>query len=203
MGATMRLKPCRTIVRTAGERWREPPFFQPELAYVSLSVDVCRSTIRAAHFAGVPHRVQWYFGRLEVLAFIRFADEPPEATIHLHSLLNHPLTPRPVIEGILAHELLHLVVPRAWEDGRWRSHPVAFRQRERELIPRLSNIWGWIFRNFYRAMKVDHKAERVWIKPRIAHKIIHSFELVSWEMSEYLQGEPDEAEQKLAEECLI
>ena len=196
-------RPCRTIVRTTDDRFLEPEFFQPELAYLPFSIDESLQVVHSTHFANLSYRVQLFFGRLDTLAFIRCAGEPDEATIYLHSLLNHALTPQPVIEGILAHELLHLVVPRAWENGRLRSHPTAFRQREKELIPQLRSMWRWIYLNFYQAMKIDQKMECIWIKLRIAQKIIRSGERCSWEMPWNPCGELDELERKVAEACLI
>lgn len=44
------------------------------------------------------------------LAFIRPRAEGRGGDLHVHSVLNRPDTPRPVIEHVLRHELIHLLV---------------------------------------------------------------------------------------------
>ncbi|KAA6182738.1 hypothetical protein F2Q65_17350 [Thiohalocapsa marina] len=68
-----------------------------------------------------------------------------ECTVLLHAILNRPDTPRPVLEHIAMHELLHLKIPSREVDGKRRSHPPEFGVAERDAVPWCGLSFAWIY----------------------------------------------------------
>ncbi len=52
--------------------------------------------------------------------------------IRIHRLLDQSFVPRYFVESVVFHEMLHQIIPAIRVHGRWRNHPPAFKQAERE-----------------------------------------------------------------------
>ncbi len=153
-------------------RWRQKPHpKQAELSMLAFSADELLADISAAGSSNF--RVVWSFAFIDSLAFIEDDPESRTARITLHSVLNHPSTPLQVIAGIFKHEVLHLTVRPREIDGKLITHPPEFWEKERELIPEMSEVWFWLWISFHSAMKRDEKRERMVINAKRAREIIH------------------------------
>ena len=65
-------------------------------------------------------------------ASIRFGVyDRQQKVIRIHRLLDQSFVPRYFVESIVYHEMLHELIPAIRIDGRWRNHPPAFQQAER------------------------------------------------------------------------
>lgn len=53
--------------------------------------------------------------------------------IRVHRLLDQAFVPRYVVENVVFHEMLHQLIPRQYQNGRWSIHPPEFRQQERRF----------------------------------------------------------------------
>lgn len=130
----------------------QPLLFQPLPSLLGYPVSDLVEEVRARLFPEI--------GRVEV----RYASEGPLAFIasnfmghdrHMvafHPVLNHPGTPRPVLEFIAKHELTHLVHPPARENG-WLMHPEEFWAHEATIGPERDAAWAWIQANLGRCMR--------------------------------------------------
>ncbi len=161
-----------------------PPTYQPELELVSFNTSELLSRIRAAHFPHFTSQISHLYTTIPTLASITTL-QPKRHIISLHSILNHPTTPEPVIRHILTHELIHIEIPprelrHDEDDPRPRgrrgrrtshtplgkiSHPPEFWQREATLSPESSSAMEWIYLELGPYIKVDPVAERICVKP--------------------------------------
>ncbi len=91
-------------------------------------------------------------------------NQEPKAAIKLHSVFNHPQTPSEVIAFVIAHELLHLLIPPREVDGVLMIHPPEYRDAERQ-IPHAREAWGWITIVLDACLKHDARHECIWVKP--------------------------------------
>jgi hypothetical protein len=117
----------------------------------------------------------------ETLAFIRPRAGGRGGDIHVHSLLNRPDTPRPVIEHVLRHELIHLLVPPREVDGKRTTHPPEFWEHERRLVPWAGLSWNWIAFALYEVIRRDEEAECIRVKRgwrRLARRPFPNWSLV-------------------------
>jgi len=158
---------------------------------LSYSLDELLQEVRDRHFPDLSRKVHCWFSFESSLAHIEFHATdfaaPVEccatdfaAHIYLHSLLNHPETPRTVVEFVLTHELLHLQIrPRVVVDRRV-DHPPEFWAREAELAPRRRLCWAWLRLNFGECLKRDARRERLQILPRKA-KSLMAQRRIPWE----------------------
>jgi len=88
-------------------------------------------------------RVQLWFQRQPTLACIARTGKRC-AEIRMHTLLNHPQTPRPVLDVVIGHELLHLLHPPREIDDRWITHTTEFRAAEKAQYPEAETAHVWI-----------------------------------------------------------
>jgi len=82
----------------------------------------------------------------------------------IHAVLNDDQTPRQVIRHIIAHEMIHLLIPKEEIDGRVVYHTEAFWQKEKEIVPERSQSWAWIYMNFHGCIRRDEKKEATFVK---------------------------------------
>jgi hypothetical protein len=66
---------------------------------------------------------------------IRFGSyDEQRRLIRISRLLDQPFVPHYVVASVVFHEMLHQLIPRQCIDGRWYTHPPAFRQQERRFL---------------------------------------------------------------------
>ena len=86
------------------------------------------------------------------------------STLLIHVILNDEQTPRQVMSHIITHEMIHLLIPQEEIEGRVVHHTEAFQQKEKEIVPELSQSWSWIMTNFYGCIRRDKKKEATFVK---------------------------------------
>ena len=86
---------------------------------------------------------------------------PSKSTIYVHSILNHPATPKAVISLICKHELLHLRIPPRIVKGHLRQHPPEFWEAEKSVAPEHDEAWDWIWRARGRWLRLRPRLERI------------------------------------------
>jgi len=79
----------------------------------------------------------------------RRPDGSPFDLITIAGAYDHPLVPRFAIEGIMYHEMLHIVIPPTRHNGRRVVHGTEFRQAERRF-PQFREWEDWQRRNLRR-----------------------------------------------------
>ena len=87
----------------------------------------------------------------------------------IHAVLNDDQTPRQVIRHIIAHEMIHLLIPKEEIDGRVVYHTEAFWQKEKEIVPERSQSWAWIYMNFHGCIRRDEKKEATFVKANLIY----------------------------------
>mgnify|MGYP001302722500 FL=1 len=107
-------------------------------------------------------RIYVYVQSQPALASVRYNDQ--SADIHVHSVLNHPHTPKEVMMFIFRHELLHLEIPSRVVEGKSTSHPPEFWDAERSLCPERTIAWIWLKLVLFACLKVDRKREGTYVK---------------------------------------
>jgi len=103
------------------------------------------------------YRIEIWLRAQPTLACI--APDGKSACIWLHAVLNHPETPRSVIEFIICHELIHLLLPPRNVDGKRTTHPPEFWQVEGERIPNRAAAWRWILVVLGSCLRIDRQKE--------------------------------------------
>lgn len=73
-------------------------------------------------------------------------------TVRIHRALDHPDTPRYVLEAVVFHELLHAAMPPVVVGGRRRLHPPELRERERRF-PQHEKAERWLAANLRRLLR--------------------------------------------------
>jgi hypothetical protein len=107
-------------------------------------------------------RIYVYLQSQSTLASVQ--DNDQSAVIQVHSVLNHPHTPKEVMMFIFRHELLHLeILPRVIE-GKSTSHPPEFWDAERALCPERTIAWIWLKLVLSACLKLDRKRECTYVK---------------------------------------
>jgi hypothetical protein len=71
--------------------------------------------------------------------------------IRIHRLLDQSFVPHYFVESVVFHEMLHQLVPAIYLHGRWRNHPPAFQQAEREY-PYYQKARKWERDNLHRLL---------------------------------------------------
>jgi hypothetical protein len=136
--------------------------------------------IWARHFQDVDVRPDGFFVERGPLACVQL--NLPKSTIYVHSILNHPSTPKIVIDLICKHELLHLRIPPRLVKGRLKQHPPEFSEAEASLTPERAEAWSWLSR-----------ARGSWLRPRPRLEridVVRGWTKV-WDTSEFPQEEAD------------
>jgi len=170
---------------------------QTEIELVRFNTRALLDQVRRKHFRHITESVDVCYLQTESLACI-CQIAPGVREIWLHSVLNHPGTPKEVMRYILTHEMLHVEVrPRLLTESEWRAkrankqigdkemeglllkesfHPPEFFEREAELSPAAVSgpVWSWIGRAFAAFLIIDHEREGLLVKPK-AHR-----QLASW-----------------------
>lgn len=134
----------------------------PELSLLSFDLGLLLTELRTGFPQLQGRRIEVWIRRQATLASISTDDV--SSYIQLHSVLNHPDTPREVIAFILWHELLHLVIPGREVDGKWRSHPPEFWEAERVLGRNRVLPWIWLRTVLASCLRNDTRHECVWVK---------------------------------------
>lgn len=143
----------------------------PELSWLSFSLHELLAEMRETRLPGLSRQPRCWFAHKGPLACIETRDAG-KPDIWLHSLLNHPETPRLVLGFILTHELLHLEVPGRDIAGKWCSHPPEFWERERALCPERRLSWQWVYWNFWECLRHDRKRQGMLVKAREAREFM-------------------------------
>ncbi len=135
---------------------------EPYLPMLSFDVgDVCREILQNS-FPNILVPITVIFCPNDSLACIRSSSE--RADIFIHVLLNGPSTPIQVIRHILAHEIIHILVPPETIDGKQIIHTEAFWCYENRVVVDKSRSWAWIWTNFHNCLREDKKNERLLVK---------------------------------------
>lgn len=152
---------------------------QPYLPMLSFDIQLLCDDVLKSCFPDIDKPINIHFCKNDSLACICTHDDYAE--IFIHVLLNDASTPWQVCRDIIAHELVHLVVPPEIIDGRRISHGVAFRQREKQVAPDISLTWSWIYLNFLPCLHIDKDNERTLVTK--AWKKAWGGQRYSWESS--------------------
>jgi hypothetical protein len=86
------------------------------------------------------------------------------AHIQLHSVLNHPETPRDVLAYILKHELLHIVIPPKEIENQWKPHPPEFWESLRLIEPNSVLLTAWLHVSFEECLRNEKKRDGQMVK---------------------------------------
>ena len=132
---------------------------QPGLCLMGFSLWKTLDEIWACHFQDIEVRPDVFFIERGPLACIQ--PDFPRPTIYVHNILNHPTTPRIVINLICKHELLHLRIPPELVNGHLKQHPPGFREAEESLTLDWAEAWHWLFRARGRWLKPRPRLERI------------------------------------------
>jgi hypothetical protein len=134
----------------------------PELSLLNFQLNGLVAEVRRDFPKLASRRIEVWLQTQSTLACI--VDEGESACIRLHSVLNHPETPRRVIAFILCHELIHLLVLPRDVDGKCKSHPPKFWEAERERFPNRAVAWGWILMVLGSCLRIDRQKECTFVK---------------------------------------
>ena len=66
---------------------------------------------------------------------------------------------------MLKHELLHLIVKPRFIDGKEKSHPPEFWEREKLISPEKNDAWVWIWSNYLGCLKKRPRLEQIDVLP--------------------------------------
>ncbi len=159
---------------------RKKPAGYPELSF--LSFDILELLAGIQHEMGLEKAspVTLSLQTIEMLACICWQSGEPGGEIFFHSLFNRPDVPRPVIEHVLRHELLHLKIPPREINGKLVGHPPEFWEEETILVPWKAASWTWMYLAFGSALKRDIPKECIWVKK--SWKKLQKHPYPSWEM---------------------
>jgi hypothetical protein len=134
----------------------------PELSFLGFDIRRLLSEVQGG-FRTLPARpIEVRLQTQHTLACV--AGDEVSASIRLHSVLNHPQTPRRVIAFVLCHELLHLVVPPREVDGQRKMHPPEFWQAEAAMAPDRAVMWAWIILVLGSCLRRDKRQECAFVK---------------------------------------
>jgi hypothetical protein len=134
----------------------------PELSLLKFQLNGLVAEARRDFPTLACRRIEVWLQTQSTLACI--VDEGESACIRLHSVLNHPETPRRVIAFILCHELIHLLVPPRDVDGKRKSHPPEFWETEHRLSPDRASAWGWLILVLGACLQSNRRKECTFVK---------------------------------------
>lgn len=134
----------------------------PELSVLDFDLGRLLAEVQRDFPTLASRRIEVWLRTQSTLACI--TDERESACICLHSVLNHPETPRRVIAFILCHELIHLLVPPRDVDGKRKSHPPEFWEAERKRSPDRGLAWGWVILVLGACLRSNRKKECTFVK---------------------------------------
>jgi hypothetical protein len=134
----------------------------PELSFFSFDPVCLLKRIRTDFPKIESKRLYVYVQSQPALACVRSDDK--SAVVQVHSVLNHPDTPKEVMAFIFRHELLHLEIPAREVDGKRTSHPPEFWSAERALCPERTIAWNWLYLVLFPCLKFDPKHESAYVK---------------------------------------
>ena len=134
----------------------------PEFSFLSFDPFHLLNRIRIDFPKTESKLIYVYVQSQPTLASVRNNDQ--SAVIQVHSVLNHPHTPKEVMVFIFRHELLHLeILPRVVE-GKNTSHPPEFWDAEHALCPERTIAWIWLKWVLSDCLKLDQKRECAYVK---------------------------------------
>jgi hypothetical protein len=133
----------------------------PELSLLDFDVRQLKTSVQARFPSLNAKPIRVWLRTQSTLACIQ--DHGQSATICLHSVLNHPQTPRSVVEFILCHEMLHLMFPPREVDGRRTVHPPEFWEAEKRF-PHRTESWSWILIVLGACLKRDKRQQCTFVK---------------------------------------
>jgi len=133
----------------------------PELSLLDFDVRQLKTSVQARFPSLNAKSIRVWLQTQSTLACIQ--DHGQSASICLHSVLNHPQTPRAVVEFILCHEMLHLMFPPREVDGRRTAHPPEFWEAEKRF-PHRTESWSWILIVLGACLKRDKRKECTFVK---------------------------------------
>ena len=134
----------------------------PEFSFLSFDPFHLLNHIRNDFPKTESKRLYVYMQSRPCLASVR--DNEQSAVIQVHSVLNHPHTPKEVIMFIFRHELLHLEIPPRVVEGKSTSHPPEFWGAERAICPERIIAWIWLRLVLFACLKLDRKRECTYVK---------------------------------------
>ena len=158
---------------------RKKPAGFPEISFLSFDVLELLTSIQHEMGLYAIGPVTFSLQSMETLACIRWKHGEPGGDIFFHSLFNRADVPRPVIEHVLRHELLHLKIPPREIDGKRVVHPPEFWEAEAQLVPWTPFSWAWMYTAFWDALKDDRENECIWVKK--TWKRLQRYPYPSWE----------------------
>ena len=135
---------------------------QPYLPMLSFDIHTVCHDVAQSFFPALRLPINLRFCKNNTLACICSTQD--RADIFVHVLLNDGSTPIQVLRHIVAHELLHLVVPSAAIDGRQVMHTDESWRYEARVAPDRSRSWAWIMLNLHSCILMDKKNERTLVK---------------------------------------
>ena len=135
---------------------------QPYLPMLRFDIAALQDELLGSIFPFVKVPVRIFFCKNDSLACILKRENKAEIFIHL--LLNDKATPRQVLRHILAHEIIHLVLPPRILNGKQVVHHDTFRWYENRVVPNKQQSWAWIHYNFSGCLRSDKKAEGTFVK---------------------------------------
>ncbi len=159
---------------------RKKPAGYPEISFLSFDVLALLASIQTEMVLDAVGPVTFSLQTMQTLACIRWEQGKSGGDIFFHSLFNRPDVPKPVIEHVLRHELLHLKIRPREIDGKLVHHPPEFWEAEQALVPWKSASWGWMILAFWEVIKMDIPDERVWVKK--SWRNLQKYPYPSWQM---------------------
>ncbi len=152
------------IITDIQKRFRlEKERSQPYLPMLPYDIQIVCNEVVQSGFPSVSFpAINVFFCKIETLACI--CPREDRADIFVHVLLNDKSTPLQVCQHIVAHELVHLVVPPETIDGRQVAHTGTFWRHEARVSPYRLRSWAWIHFNLSSCIRRDQKSERTVIK---------------------------------------
>ena len=134
----------------------------PEFSFLSFDPFHLLNRMRIDFPKTESKRIYVYVQSQPTLASVRNNDQ--SAVIQVHSVLNHPHTPKEVMVFIFRHELLHLEIPPRVVEGKSTSHPPEFWDAERALCPERIIALNWLMVVLSSCLKIDRKREGTYVK---------------------------------------
>jgi hypothetical protein len=142
-----------------GRRLRKLRPAAPALSYLPFSLEDMIESVRSRYFPNVPGPIPALFSTHKALACCWTS--PGYPLVHIHHVLNHPQTPREVIEFICKHELLHFVIPPRIVGKTLKSHPPEFWVEEQRIAPESRLVWAWLHYNIGACLKARPQLEQL------------------------------------------
>jgi hypothetical protein len=142
----------QALIRQTPAPRRPVPMAQAQGQYVDLAA-VYHHLNRQYFHDRVQADIMWMRMSLQrQRASIRFGVyDRQQQIIRIHRRLDQPFVPRYFVESIVYHEMLHELIPATRIDGRWRNHPPAFQQAERNY-PHYHQARKWERENLHRLL---------------------------------------------------